>query len=362
VVDGASLATLGSTLASLTPTNAFSQTMLANSFSHRFTGQIAQRTLSLRGGNQAAAGFSAAGGAVAGIAQTGAAEPGKLGFFSTVSGSFLVTPEQRGTGANALEEAAFTQAGELTLGADLRMSEDLTVGFAMTSVRNGMAAAGAQPRADDTSFSGAVYAAMQLGGGGFTDMYLGFARQNFGVDRAVQGDLTAATHSAFGRAEGRQTFGGMRVGYAFDILPGLEAGPVASVDYVRNDLGGYSEVGAGQFGLNVLDRTFTSVGGKAGMMAALETGVGRRGRLTAFGSVAYARELADTQDVVTATFAGSNTPFSIVNQLDTSWVAASAGADLALGSRFSIGVSGHSDLGRGVLTNNQARMNFSWKF
>lgn len=362
VIDSAGINSLVPTLSSLTPVSAFSQSAIATNFSQRFTGQIAQRTLSLRGGNQAAAGFSAAGGAQAGIAQTQSGDQSPIGFFGTVSGQFLVSAQERSTGANALEEAAFIQAGELTVGADVRMSDDLTVGFAMTSIRNGASQDGFQLRPDDTSLSGAVYAALQKGQA-FTDVYFGFARQNFGVERASQGDFSFAFDTVRGAAQGTQTFGGARVGYAFDILPGLEAGPVASVDFVRNDLGGFTEFGAGQFGLTVLDRTFTSVGSKAGLMASYGTGIGRRARLSAFGSAAYARELADTQDVVTATFAGaSDLPFSIVNQLDPNWVSLTGGVDLALGSRFSVSVSGQSDLGRGILTNNQGRVNLNWKF
>lgn len=362
VIDAAGVSTLVPTLNSLAPVSAFSQSTIATNFSQRFTGQIAQRTLSLRGGNQGAAGFSAAGAGTAGIAQAGAGEKGAVGFFSTVSGQFLVDAEERNTGANALEEAAFIRAGELTLGADVRMTSELTIGFAMTSIRNGNSLNGVQQRVDDTSLSGAVYAALQKGQA-FTDMYFGFSRQNFGVERASQGDFSFAYDTARGAADGTQTFGGMRVGYSFSILPGVEAGPVASVDYVRSDMGGFTEFGAGQFGLTVLDRSFTSVGSKAGLMASLETGVGRRGRISAFGSAAYARELADTQDVVTATFAGAaDVPFTIVNQLDPNWVSLSAGVDFAVGSRFSVGLSGQSDLGRGVLTNNQGRLNLNWKF
>lgn len=362
IIDTAGFESFVPTLFSLTPVSAFNQTMIATNFSQRFTGQLSQRTLSLHGGNKAAAGFSAAGGAVAGIAQTNAAEPGKMGFFGTVSGSFLVSAQERNSGMNALEEAAFTQAGELTLGADMRLSQDLTVGFAMTSIRNGMAMAGSQPRADDTSVSGAAYAAMRMGRG-FSDMYVGFSRQNFALSRAAQGDFRSAFDMVQGDADGMQSFAGMRLGYAFGILPGLEAGPVASIDYVRNDLGGYSEFGAGNFGLTVLERSFTSVGSKAGVMASLNTGIGRRGQLSAFGSVAYARELADTSDAVTAFFAGAaDVPFTIVNALEPDWVSATLGVDLSLGKRFDVGVSGHSDFGRGVLTNNQARFNLNWKF
>ncbi|MEL6539839.1 MAG: autotransporter domain-containing protein [Pseudomonadota bacterium] len=363
IIDNAGVASLIPTLSSLTPVSAFGQSTVATNFSQRFTGQIAQRTLALRGGNQAANTFSAAGaGQMSNIAQVGGGEVGKLGFFGTVSGQYLVTAEERNTGTNALEESAFMQAGELTLGADLRMSEDLTVGFAMTSIQNSAPQLGFQQRADDTSLSGAIYAALQKGNA-FSDVYLGFSRQNFGVERASQGDFAFAFDNARGEAEGRQQFAGARVGYAFNIAPGVEAGPVASVDYVQSDLGGFSEFGAGQFGLTVLDRTFTSVGAKAGFMGSLETSVGRKGRLSAFGSVAYAQELADAQDTVVAAFTGArDLPFTIVNDLDPNWVSASAGIDLAIGSRFSVGLSGQSDMGRGVLTNNQGRVNLNWKF
>ncbi|MEM6828422.1 MAG: autotransporter domain-containing protein, partial [Pseudomonadota bacterium] len=345
VIDAADISTLVPTLNSLTPVSAFNQSTIATNFSQRFTGQISQRTLSLRGGNRGAAGFTSAGNLGQGIAQTSGSQAGQVGFFGTVSGQFLVTAQERNTGANALEEAAFIQAGEMTLGADLRMSEDFTIGFAMTNIRNGAPLAGLQPRQDDTSLSGAVYAALQSGQS-FTDMYFGFARQNMAVERASMGDFAFAYDSARAATDGDQIFGGMRVGYAFGILPGVEAGPVASVDYVRNDLNGYSEFGAGQFGLTVLDRTFTSVGSKAGVMASLDTGIGQRSRLSAFGSVAYARELADTEDIVTATFSGaSDLPFSIVNQLDPDWVSMTAGIDFAFGSRFSVSLSGQSDLG-----------------
>lgn len=362
VIDGANLESLVPTLATLTPTNAFNQTMLANNFSQRFTGQISQRTLSLHGGNKAAAAFTPAGGAVASIAQTSATRPGELGFFATVSGSYLVTGQERNSGANALQESTFTQAGELTIGSDLRVSDDFVVGFAMTSIRNAAALTGAQPRADDTSVSGAAYAALRMGAG-FADVYAGFSRQSFGLARVAQGDFRAAFDTAWSNPDGRQSFGGARVGYAFDLMPGVKAGPVASVDYVRNDMAGYSDFGAGGFGLTVLDRSFTSVGSKAGLMAALDTGIGRTAKLSAFGSVAYARELADTSDQVVAVIAGAeDVPFAITNVFEPDWVAATAGVDLAVGSRFTVGMSGHSDFGRGVLSNTQGRFNVSWKF
>lgn len=363
VVDSVGYQAFGQTLASLTPTSGFAQASTANGFSQRFTGQIAQRTLNLRGAGPAAAGFSSAGNATFAQAGTAPSEPGKLGFFGSVSGSFLdMAQRDRTLGSTAFEEAAFLQAGELTIGADYRVSDGISFGMAVTNIRNSaQSTSGFRPNEDD-SVAVAAYGAATFGKG-FADMYVGVADQDYGLERASQGEFTQSYRSALGSADGQQTFAGVRVGYALQPAKGLTVGPVASLDYVRSDLGGYTEYGAGSFGLTVRERTFTSLGAKLGAMASLDMNVGRTGKITAFGSVAYARELADTQDVITATFAGAeDLPFSIANQLDPQWVSVNAGAELHLSDRLSTKMSMTSDLGRGVLTNNQANLSLSWKF
>ena len=98
-------------------------------------------------------------------------------------------------------------------------------------------------------------------------------------------------------------------------------------------------------------------------MASIDTRIGREGNLTAFGSVAYARELADSEDVVTASFIGApDAVFSIANALDPEWVSVNAGAELSLGGDLSMSLSGSSDFGRGPLTNQEGRVSFNWKF
>ena len=363
VVDSTGYMSFGQTLASLTPTSGFAQAASANGFSQRFTGQIAQRTLNLRGAGPAAAGFSAAGNATFAQAGTAPGETGKLGFFGSVSGSFLdMAQRDRSLGATAVEEAAFLQAGELTLGADYRVSDGLSFGMAVTNIRNSaQSTSGFRPN-EDESVAVAAYGAAKFGKG-FADMYVGVADQDYGLERSSQGDFTQSYRSALGSADGQQTFAGVRVGYALQPARGLTVGPVASLDYVRSNLGGYTEYGAGSFGLTVRERTFTSVGAKLGAMASLDMNVGRTGKVTAFGSVAYARELADTQDVITATFAGAeDLPFTIANQLDPEWVSVNAGAELHMSDRLSTKMSVTSDLGRGVLTNNQANLSLNWKF
>ncbi|MCL4673461.1 MAG: autotransporter domain-containing protein [Sphingomonadaceae bacterium] len=363
VVDGASYLNFGQTLASLTPTSGFAQAASANGFSQRFTGQIAQRTLNLRGAGPAASGFSAAGNATFAQAGTAPGEPGKLGFFGSVSGSFLdMAKRDHSLGSTAVEDAAFLQAGELTIGADYRVSDGVAVGIAVTNIRNSaQSVSGFRPN-EDESVAAAAYGAATFGKG-FADMYVGYASQSYGMERASQGDFTGSYRSALGSANGAQTFAGMRVGYALQPAKGLTVGPVASLDYVRSELGGFTEYGAGSFGLTVRERTFTSLGAKLGAMAALDVNLGKTSKLTAFGSVAYARELADKQDIITAAFAGAeDVPFTIANQLDPQWVSVNAGAELSLSDRLSTKMSVTSDLGRGVLTNNQANLSLNWKF
>ncbi|MCR2834798.1 autotransporter domain-containing protein [Parerythrobacter lacustris] len=363
IVDTAGFDVFGQTLASLTPTSGFGQAATANGFSQRITGQLAQRTLTLRGANDAVAGFSAAGNA--GFAQAGVlpGEAGKLGFFGSVSGSFLhMGQTDDPLNSNVLTQATLTQAGELTLGTDYAVNDRLSLGIAVSRIRSSANARLGEEGLRDESSAVAVYGAAKFGKG-FVDFHAGHAEQRFGLERASTGDFVSAFDSARGVAQGSQAFAAMRVGYALEPAKGLTVGPVASVDYVRSDLGGYTEFGAGSLGLNVRDRSLTSLGAKLGGMAAVDLPVGRKGKLTAFGSVAYARELADREDVVTASFFGApDDTFTISNRLDPEWVSVNAGAELALSDRLSASASVTSDIGRGVLSNDQANLTLNWRF
>lgn len=383
-VDAASFDTLGSTLASLSPVNAFNQTFTANSFSHRFTGQIAQRTLSLRDGSRAAGGFTAAGNASYAIAGGAPAEVGKIGVFGTASGiyqnggqlqqsvigngtagfgAFGVNGVSSGqVGANAFEQAALSQAGEITIGADMAVSEGFSFGVAVSNIRNSQLALNASQPQEDNSRSVAIYATYS-DGGLFADGYAGTADQRLGATRQSSGEFSTAYDNAIGQSDGDQVFGGVRLGYAFDLAKGFEVGPVASMDYLSNRIGGFDETGAGTFGLSVDERTFTSMGAKLGAMASVDIATSETSAIRAFGSVAYARELGDTQDVVSAHFFGaSDTPFEISNSLDPEWVSVNAGAEMLLGNNFSASVSVTSDMGRGLLSNDQAQASLSWRF
>ena len=243
IIDSASFETLGATLSSITPVNAFNQTFTANSFSHRFTGQIAQRTLALRDGSRAAGGFTAAGNASYAIAGEAPAEIGKVGMFGTASGIYLNGGQQQagvignGTsgfgafgingsstaqiGANAFEQLSLSEAGEITVGADVRVSEGFSFGVAVSNIRNSqLALAGDQPQ-EDNSQSVAIYASYS-DNGFFADGYAGTADQRLGATRQSAGEFAAAYDNAIGQSDGDQVFGGVRLGYAFDLGKGME--------------------------------------------------------------------------------------------------------------------------------------------
>ena len=61
-------------------------------------------------------------------------------------------------------------------------------------------------------------------------------------------------------------------------------------------------------------------------------------------------------------FGAPDQTFTIANQLDPEWVAVNAGTELSLSNRLSTKVSLTSDMGRGVLTNNQANLTLNWNF
>ncbi|WFL78104.1 autotransporter domain-containing protein [Altererythrobacter arenosus] len=362
VVDTAGFANFGQTLLSLTPTSGFAQSASATNFATRFTGHISQRTLALRGANDAAAGFSNFGSAS--FAQAGAApsDVKSLSFFGSVSGSFLKDANARNTGAKAFEEAAFTEAGELTIGADYKLNDNVSFGMAVSNILDGSSSVGDFNLSGNRSLSVAGYGAVSFGKG-FADMYVGFSEQRFGLARGAQGVLEEEFRNALGVADGTQTLAGLRLGYGFEPAAGVTLGPVASVDYVRSDLGGYEEFGAGSFGLRVQDRTFTSIGAKLGGMASADLKLGNAGTVTAFGSVAYARELGSARDVVTAHFVGAeDLPFNISRQLDPEWVSVNAGAKLSLSDRLTTEMSLTSDMGRGVLSSHQANLTLLWAF
>ncbi len=366
IVDRAGWDTLGATLASLTPQSAFTQTFTANAFARRFGGQLSQRTLSLRDGHHTAGVFSPAGNDAFSIAGTSAQETGQLGFFGSVSGVYLDQSNGEGLSDINSNTLLLNEAGEITLGTDMRLSDGLSVGVAFSDIRNdSMSLSSNWLRPDqDRSRAVAAYATYQAGRS-FADGYVGVADQTYGVERSSQGDFTSRFNTAIGSSEGRQTFAGLRLGHSFDLAKGLELGPAISFNYAYNSLGAYTEYGAGNFGLSVDARQMTSLSAKAGAMATLDLPLSLTGRnsLSAFLSAAYARELADHEDVVTAHFLGAaDVPFTLANALDPEWVSVHAGAELDLNASLKAGFSVTSDIGRGVLSNDQGQVTVRWLF
>ncbi len=363
IVDHAGAESLGQTLASLSPQSAFAQTASANAFAQRFTSQIGQRTLTLRSANRGLGAFSAGSGFASSIAETSAPQTGQFGFFGSMSGTYL----ERGSndlnsGSAALTSASLSEAGEITLGADMRLSDGLSIGFAMNNIQNSQSGTGIFRPQQDRSSAVAVYAAYQAGPA-FADAYAGSARQRFGFERSSQGDFANMFTSALGESNGEQTFAGLRLGYSLAPAKGIEIAPVASLDYVSNNIAGYSEYGAGAYGLSVAERDFNSLGAKLGIAGTVAMPLGQIGNLSAFGSIAYARELAHSEDIVTAHFQGAaDLPFTFTNTLDPSWIAAQAGVDLAVTEDLHASASFSSDMGRGFLSNDAAQVTLVWSF
>jgi uncharacterized protein YhjY with autotransporter beta-barrel domain len=377
---------LGAALTSLAPLNAFNQTFTANAFNQRFVGQMSQRSLALRGGSRSQSAFSIAGPAGQGQTDNATRASSPLAFFGSASGAFLASNNQAnlvgsqagpfahfaqlGAGqghlatnrANEAQPFSLAQAGELTVGADVSAAEGLHIGFAISSVHNSQPTNGSLQAQQNQSTSLGIYGSYSADRF-FADAYAGTAWQEFGVSRDAQGGFEALFDNAVSNSAGRQSFGGLRVGYDLTHSPGFEIGPMASLDYARSDIAGYEELGASALGLRIEDRSFTSLSAKAGAIASADFAVSRSSRARAFGAVALARELADTADVVTASFAGArDLPFTIENAIDPSWIALNAGLEFSMGGGFQTSLSFSSDMGRGILSDRQGRIAIGWRF
>jgi len=309
LVDSSSFETFDSTLFSLTPTGAFTQTASVSAFNNSFAGHIAQRGAELRAGKR---GVSATGlrGAFGSLAPAGpgmpiaqglrseeeAASPmqlgDRLGVFISSRGSFDEAPmgADRGYGFDPFANITDVQSGQgdLAIGADYRVTDNLAIGLALTTSRYEMTTNGFTPLSNDSV--GATAYATAFGEGWYVDGYYGASHQDFEMERLTS-NVTGDMSIAFGAPEGKQALAGVRSGWTFTPARGLTIGPVASLNYSQLTLSSYFESAAGEFNLVVDERDLTSVTAEAGAEFRFNHVTNGGKMFTAFGEFSAAREI-----------------------------------------------------------------------
>ncbi|MBF0143109.1 MAG: autotransporter domain-containing protein, partial [Magnetococcales bacterium] len=144
-------------------------------------------------------------------------------------------------------------------GMDFRVSKRTSLGFDFGY---------ATSRIDNDDAATADLASWQIGTYGrvdidnvFIDGNLGFAKNSYDSQRSTHGG------TATGQSNGTDVFGGIDVGYHYEMSQGYAIEPWVGLSVLRSQKDGFTETGAGLFNLEVGESTVTATDASAGFRA-----------------------------------------------------------------------------------------------
>lgn len=264
-------------------------------------------------------------------------DDGAAGLKFFVNGTFASSDHAR-TATNLGYD--FDSVG-VTAGAEYETAPGMILGAAVNY---------SKPEADMTIASGSVEGkAIQLGvyggwagaGGAFVEGYAGYGWLDIDIEReAVIDQIEADTDATAITA-------GAKAGYLFG-LGGWRVGPVASIQYARTELDGYTETGDPVLTLNVDDQDVKALLGSAGIEA---RGSFDMGGLAVQPYVALTAEKELDGDGRVIRFAGTAAPgivnsFVLPDRSKDGYGRVTGGATFALGKGISLQASGSGSFSR----------------
>ncbi len=394
IVDNSTFDTLDTVMMSLTPHDAFMQSSLVYNFNNVLTGHLAGRGAELRAGVRGVSfaglrsAFASAEGTDrsnhAALSPNGAGQAPnqdqRLGifvssrnFYNQSANVFHPGGDIDGYFANDFNPHAnfdpFTNAGEtygdLAIGADYRLADDMAVGVAFSTSTLDLSSNTNGPVSND-NVGLAVYGT-KYGRNWYIDAYYGYTRHDFEMNRATAGIFDRSGDSdwtsALSAPQATQSTLGMRAGWTFEPAKGLLVGPQMGATLSSTRFGEYSERAAGQLNLNVAERELTSVEITAGTSFRYNHVTDTGKVFSAFGDISVARELGDGKELVTAAFAlAPENSFTVERLLDEQWYTTSLGLSYAVRSNLLTQVQVGADFDRGPLTQHYATFKFDWRF
>jgi outer membrane lipase/esterase len=221
----------------------------------------------------------------------------------------------------------------LTLGADARASEHVSVGVALSLGQNNADFAGGAGGYKMQDISGLGYA-LYHNGGGYAAGFASFGQSNFkDINRRIQ--LGAATRNESGKADGTHLGAGLEGGWWFGS-GGLKTGPFARAEWQTAKVSGYNETGndstAMWFGRQQRDALIESLGWR--LQGQWQAG---GATLMPFVEVAWNHDDKADPREVQAGLVGMPGTFALTGYVpDKTW----ASADLGLSAQFSSSVTG----------------------
>lgn len=227
-----------------------------------------------------------------------------------------------------------------TAGAEFGFGGNGVVGFAAGVSRGKARLANESARLKGNSWQGGVYAAYAIGPV-FAQGHAGYGRTDYDIRRAAVIDALTA------EPEGSHLIAGAKVGFLAGLGP-LRVGPVATLDYARAKVDGYTETGDAALRLNVGAQRYSALVGGAGIELRGDLNAGGSS-LRPFASAMLEKDL--NGDSRTLTFSQTSTP-TIVNRFslgerDTGiYTRVSGGASAQLGRNIQIDIAGSTTAGK----------------
>jgi uncharacterized protein YhjY with autotransporter beta-barrel domain/phospholipase/lecithinase/hemolysin len=246
----------------------------------------------------------------------------------------------RDVNASLVNDAFEVDSVGATAGAEFGFGGNGVVGIAAGISRGKARLDNASARLKGDSWQGGIYAAYALGPV-FAQGHAGYGRTDYDVRRAAVIDTLSAN------PEGSHVIAGAKVGFLAG-LGALRVGPVATLDYARAKVDGYTETGDNALRLNVGAQRYSALVGGAGLEL--------RGDFSAAGSSLrpYASAMLEKDlkgDNRTVVFSQTSTP-SIVNRFDLGerdtglYTRFSGGASAQLTRTIQLDVSGSTTAGK----------------
>ncbi|MGE0829576.1 MAG: autotransporter domain-containing protein, partial [Hyphomonadaceae bacterium] len=345
-VDSLQLTSLEFALPTLTPIGASSEMPMALSYAQGFTRDLAGRTAELRAGVHgisarsmltgyrilADASAQSGDGTARGFTPAGERAPldlgDRFGLFIAGQGDISDFGQQAYEG-DRFDPISLSQSSSasVTVGADYRVNDHFALGVASTMSRY-LARDGEFTPLDHSGYGVMAYSSV-WDGDWFVDSYVGVARQDFELARRLMNGAPATTLDAIeGNPGAVQTLAGVRAGWTFNPIEGLNIGPVVSLNYSNLSVDSYRESGGGDFALIVDERTLTSMTVETALEFSYQP-MGESGRaspFSAYGRFGLVNEIGDGADRLSARFAAApEIGFDMETLLDRQWMSAATG-------------------------------------
>ncbi len=220
----------------------------------------------------------------------------------------------QGFGGSALQRAIANDAGYkansagLSFGADQEISDTALVGAAFSFAKSSVKVLNSVQQNLIDSYQINFYGSQNFGKY-FLDSVAGFAWNHFDSNRAI----TALNTNAMAGYSGQTYALKIKTGWLQNLQHGFSLSPEASLNFLRNNIGGYNEKGAGELNLRVSSVSANFLEGRTGLNLGYATRISELPefkKVVALLKISYGYAFVNDAPTVTAGFVGQSGSFN----------------------------------------------------